>query len=557
MAPSFAFERTAAEGNQDKQEARPMKRAVFMLAALGIAVLVWAPTAPLRAETVLRIDEVAVGELDPMKAQDVADSILFYNAYDTLVFPALDGSGGGLQPLLAEKIDIDGTTYTITLRDGVKFHSGNVLDAEDVVFSLNRMIALGQGFSYLFKGWVENVVAKDQRTVVVTLAKPYAPFQSALLRLPIMDKDDVLAHKEPGDFGEFGDYGQAYAHTHAAGTGAYRVESHDPQQLTVMRKFDDYFLGHAAKAPDVVRQRYALKDPTILTFMSREEHDIANQWIGPETMRALVGLEDVTMMKEPGIAQYFIKLNNTKPPLDDVHCRKALAFALDYDAIYSQRRVSEELVGAKPSKGPLLESMMGYDPTMPDFARDMEKAKEELAQCKYEPGDHRLEITWIAEVSWEERIALLMQQNWGELGFASDVVRVPWVLFTERVTKPETTPHVGQLNFNARTPDPDAYLYNVYHSSTHGQYAAMEYFDDAEVDRLLDLGRSTIDPAKREEIYKQVVHRIVELQPSIYGFQMVNLYPKRDVVTVPTLEEPNMNTGLMGGNLLFRLMEMK
>ena len=223
-APSFALERTEAESNHDQQEAPRMKRILFTLAVLGIAVSVSTLAAPLRAETVLRIDEVAVGELDPMKAQDVADSILFYNAYDTLVFPALDGSGSGLQPLLAEKIDIDGTTYTITLREGVKFHSGNVLDADDVVFSLNRMIALGQGFSYLFKGWVENVVAKDQRTVVVTLAKPYAPFHTALLRLPIMDKDDVLAHKEPGDFGEFGDYGQAYAHTHAAGTGAYRVE---------------------------------------------------------------------------------------------------------------------------------------------------------------------------------------------------------------------------------------------------------------------------------------------------------------------------------------------
>ena len=529
-----------------------MKRFFFMLAALMAAL-----AAPVQAETVLRTDEVAVGELDPYKAKDVADSILLYNVYDPLVFPALDGSASGIHPHLAEKIDIDGTTYTITLREGVKFHSGNVLDADDVVFSLNRMTALGQGFSYLFKGWIKDVVAKDKRTAVVTLAKPYAPFYAALLRLAIIDKDDVLAHKEAGKFGEFGDYGQKYLHDHGAGTGAYRVESHDPQQLTVMRKFKDYFAGHAAKAPDVVRQRYSLKDPTILTFMSRGEQDIANQWIGPETMRSLVGLKGVTMLKEPGIAQYFIKLNNTKPPLDDVHCRRALSYALDYKAIHSQRRITDDFVGAKASKGPLLETMMGYDPTMPDFARDMKKAKEELAQCKYKPGDHKIEITWIAEVSWEERMALLMQQNWGELGFKSDVVRVPWVLFTERVTKPETTPHIGQLNFNARTPDPDAYLYNVYHSSTHGQYAAMEYFKDAEVDRLLDLGRSTTDPAKRKEIYNTVIRRIVDLRPSIYGFQMVNLYPKRDVVMVPTLEKPKMNTGLMGGNLIFRLMEMK
>jgi peptide/nickel transport system substrate-binding protein len=529
-----------------------MKRIFFML-----AVLMAAFAAPVQAETILRTDEVAVGEMDPYKAKDVADSILLYNLYDTLVFPAVDGSGSGVKPHLAEKIDIDGTKYTITLRDGVKFHSGNVLDAEDVVFSINRMNALGQGFSYLFKGRIKDVVAKDKRTVVVTMVKPYAPFYAALLRLAIIDKDDVLAHKVAGKFGEFGDYGQKYLHSNAAGTGAYRLESHDPQQLTVMRKFKDYFAGHAAKSPDVVRQRYSLKDPTILALMSRGEQDIANQWIGPETQRSLVGLKGVTMLKEPGIAQYFIKLNTTKAPLDDVHCRLALSYALDFKAIHGQRRITDEYVGAKPAKGPLLETMMGYDPTMPDFAQDMKKAKAELAKCKYKPGDHRIEITWIAEVSWEERMALLMQQNWGELGFKSDVVRVPWVLFTERTSKPETTPHVGQINFNARTPDPDAYLYPLYHSSTHGQYNAMEYLSDDEVDRLLDLGRSTTDPAKRATIYTKVIRRIVDLRPSIYGFQMVNLYPKRDVVMVPTLEKPNMNTGLMGGNLIFRLMEMK
>ena len=219
----------------------------------------------------------------------------------------------------------------------------------------------------------------------------------------------------------------------------------------------------------------------------------------------------------------------------------------------AQRTFQQLLVGQQR----LVETMMGFDAKMPDLARDMAKAKAELGQCKYKPGDHEIEITWIAEVSIEERFALLMQQNWGELGFKSKVVRIPWVLFTERVTKPETTPHVGQLYYNARTPDPDAYLYNVYHSSSRGQYAAMEQLTDDEVDRLLDLGRSTTDMAKRKEIYTQLVHRIVDLMPSIYGYQVLNLYAKRDTFTVPTLEKPGWNTGLMGGNVLFRVMEMK
>ena len=532
-----------------------MKRLFTTAAALALMT----PLAVgVQAETVLRVDEVAVGELDPSKAIDVADSVLLYNVYDTLVFPDLTGQGRGMVNHLAQKIDVVGdNVYRITVRDGVKFHSGNTLDAHDVVYSLKRMSALGRGFSYLFGTWVKSVEAENDKTAVVTLKAPYAAFFTAMVRLGIIDSDTAKAHQEAGDYGEFGDYSQKWLTANDAGTGAYRVESHDPQQLTVMRKFPGYFGTMNAKAPDVARQRYALKDPTLLTLMSRGEHDIANQWVGPETKKAMAALKGVTVLREPGVALYFIKLNTKKPPLDDVHCRRALAYALDYKALRGQANISSEIQGASPARGPLLSTMMGYDKSAPLQEQDMAKAKAELAQCKYKPGDHELEVTWIAQVSVEERFALLMQQNWTQLGFKAKVVRVPWTLFTERVRKPDTTPHVGQIFFNARTPDPDSYLYNVYHSTVHGQYNAMEQLVDAEVDTLLNAGRSTTDPGKRADIYGKLFNRINDLRPTIFGYEVVNLYTKRDSVMVPTLEKPNMNTGLMGGNMLFRLMEMQ
>ena len=105
---------------------------------------------PAFAETVLRLDEVAVGELDPAKASDYADSILMFNVYDTLVLPAQGGPGH--TPHLAASWDVDGATYTFTLRDDVMFQSGNKMTAADVVYSVERMQALGAGLSYLFAG---------------------------------------------------------------------------------------------------------------------------------------------------------------------------------------------------------------------------------------------------------------------------------------------------------------------------------------------------------------------------------------------------------------------
>ena len=119
-----------------------MKRLLTAATALATQV---------QAETVLRVDEVAVGEMEPSKAIDVADSVLLYNLYDTLVYPDVSGQGRGVVPHLAETIDVvDDNVYRIAVRDGVRFHSGNTLDAHEVVYSLNRMSALGRGFSYLF-----------------------------------------------------------------------------------------------------------------------------------------------------------------------------------------------------------------------------------------------------------------------------------------------------------------------------------------------------------------------------------------------------------------------
>ena len=142
-----------------------MRTATSSLAAalaLGLA-------SPAAAQTVLRLDEVPVGELDPAKASDYADSILMFNAYDPLVLPRQGEPGH--DPHLAESWELDGTALTVTLRDGVTFHSGNPLTAEDVVFSLERMQALGQGLSFLFE-IVEEAEAVDERTVRFTLSEP-------------------------------------------------------------------------------------------------------------------------------------------------------------------------------------------------------------------------------------------------------------------------------------------------------------------------------------------------------------------------------------------------
>ncbi|MFQ5971310.1 MAG: ABC transporter substrate-binding protein [Alphaproteobacteria bacterium] len=534
---------------------RNMMKAVF---ATSVIALSGALTSAPQAADVLRLDEVAVGELDPAKGRDYADSILLYNAYDTLVLP--DPGGPGFAPHLAESFEIneDGTVYTFKLRSGVKFHSGNELTAEDVVFSLDRMLTLAQGNSGLFAGAVAGTEAIDERTVRITLKAPFAPFMAALTRLGIVDSQTVRANQQDGDFGEFGDYGQAYLNASSAGTGAYQVESHDPQSLTVLARFDDYFLGVPAEAPDTVRLSYGLEGSTVLALMGRGEHDIASQWLSPELKRSIADFESGGMAQESGLAQFFISLNTQQPPTDDKFCRRALSLAVDYEGLRSQANIAPGLEGAQPSKGPIVSGMLGHDASLPAFAQqNMEAARAELAKCKYNPADHELEVVWIAEVPLEERFALLMASNFQELGFKTKVVRNPWVFYTERTADAEQTPHVNQLFFNARSPDPDAFLFTAYHSSAVGQFAQAAWFQNEAADALLEQGRTTTDPRERERIYKELAELILDERPTIYGYEVINTFPKLDRVSIPRLEDPTQNQGIMGLNFTFRDMSME
>jgi peptide/nickel transport system substrate-binding protein len=245
----------------------------FKISLLAILVALLGYSVQASAGGTLRIDEVAVGELDPGKASDYADSILMFNVYDTLILPVQGGPGSA--PHLATSWSQDGNTYTFALRKDVKFQSGNLFTAEDVVFSLDRMKALGSGLSYLFTV-VDSATAIDNSTVQFNLSKTYAPFISSLVRLPIIDKKLVMKNLADGD-GEMGDWGQAYLSQNSAGSGAYRVTAHNPLEETVMEKSSTYFLGVASDAPNTVRLRYGLEAATVRTLIAQGKHDISSQ----------------------------------------------------------------------------------------------------------------------------------------------------------------------------------------------------------------------------------------------------------------------------------------
>jgi peptide/nickel transport system substrate-binding protein len=529
-----------------------MKRfAMPLAAALLAATALTSFAAPAAAQTVLRLDEVPVGELDPGKASDYADSILMFNIYDTLVMPKQGEPG--LVPHLAESWEADGNNWIFKLRQDVKFQSGNPMTAEDVVFSLDRMKALGQGLSHLFTN-VQSAEAVDAHTVRFNLAEPYSPFVTSLLRLPIVDKKLVMENLGEGE-GEMKDWGQAFLSANGAGTGAYKVASHNPQEETVMEKNADYFLGVPEKAPDTVRFRYGLEAATVRTLIAQGEHDISSQWLPPEVLKALAG-GGSKLLSESGSSGFYAKMNTTKAPLDDVNCRLALSKAFDYDAGVRMVAITDEVSQGRAPTGAIPNGMLGSNAGGEVLKRDLEAAKQHLANCKYKPEDFTLQISWIGEVPIEERFALLMQANFAEIGIKSEITKLPWALFSEQVTKPENTPHISQVFVNAVTGDPDTLLYSMYHSSNAGTWQSAEHLNDPEVDALLEKGRTVATDAERAEAYSALNKRLMEIAPTIYINDQVSVFAANPQVSAPALADPSKAFALPQMGFTFRLMEV-
>lgn len=516
------------------------------------ATLSMLPAAIAEAETVLQLDEVAVGEMDPAKASDTADSILMFNLYDTLVLPKQGDVG--YVPHLAKSWSQDGNTLTFNLRKDATFQSGNPLTAADVVFSLKRMQAIGAGLSYLFEV-VEKVEAVDEHTVKFTLKQPYSPFIASLIRLPILDKTLVMKHLGEGE-GEMGDWGQEFLSGHAAGTGAYSVVSHNPQSETVMQKNEDYFLGIPDAAPDSVRLRYSLEPATVRTLLAQNKHDIGSQWLPPEVIKSLAE-GGAQLLTEGGTGGLYLKMNTTKPPLDDVNCRKALSYAFDYSTALRMVAITNEVSMGRPATGAIPVGMLGANDKDQIQKQDMEKAKEYLAACKYDPAEMNIEISWIAEVPIEERFALLFQSNLNQLGIKSEIHKMPWALFTEAVAKPENTPHVSQLFVDTITGDPDTLLYGMYHSSSAGTWQSPEYLNDEKVDQYLEAGRTATTVEAREAAYSKLNDRLMELAPTIYAYDQQAVFPASNRISVTALSDKEKAFGVDSLGFSFRLMEIK
>lgn len=477
------------------------------------------------SQKIVRFTEAWPTYIDPAVAADFSSSVSVANLYDTLVFPTYDGE---VVPHLAERWEVsdDGLTYTFYLRKGVRFHDGSELTAEDVVFSMERLLTIGQGYSYIFKPVLEKVEALDDYTVRFKLKEPFGPFLYALVRLYILNKDLVMQHiEDSGEYGEYGDYGKRWLLTHDAGSGPYMVKEMRMEEYLHAVQFSDYWKPIPKDAPLEFKFIGTTETATVRTLMSKRELEISDFRQPAEFYKNIAKLPGIKVAKLFGGSTFYCMMHNRKAPTDDIHFRKALAYCIDYDAIANQI-----FPGARQAQGPVSFILPGHNPDVYQYKRDLEKAREELKKSKYydKLDQYPVDLVWCAEVPDEEKVALLIQANAAEIGIKVNVVKTPWMKIIDEVATPESTAHMYLIFVSPHYAEAGSMLQSKYHSSSCGTWEQAEWLQDPELDRMIEDAIATVDREERFAKYRKIQEYIVDLCPSLFLIDQPENYAYQD-----------------------------
>lgn len=495
-----------------------------LLVAMGLLLLVpWAVcTGTAKASEgpiELRIGWMMhIPSLDPVNQTNNWEYVVADNVYESLVYP--DPSPEILcKPWLAESWEIsdDARTYTFHLRKGVKFHDGTEVTAEDVAFSIDRQHRLGGAIASYFKtikpGSTEVI---DRYTVAFHLEKPDPSFLASLFVFKILNKDQILRHKEAGKFGEFGDYGVKWIDSHDAGSGPYEVVKRIHGDRLVLEKFKDYTLREwKPTSIDRVMIYITPEIVTIATKMRKGEVDLADWTLLPKIMKELQEMEGINVYYDAIDTPWFLVLNNKRPPLDDVYVRKAMAYAFDYETV-----IKDILVGGVRSQGPVPNNVAGHNDDLMVYKKCIKKAKEVIKKSKYSKKEllkFELELAAVAGSERFVNIGLLAAANFKEIGLNVKVKEVRWADICQHQAKPETAFHIVVFYQSAKIPHPQQFLVFYTPEGWGTAYPAGGiYYENPEVTELVGKAKAASSTDDQLRYYGKAQQLIVEDSPCLF-----------------------------------------
>ncbi|MCX8997128.1 ABC transporter substrate-binding protein [Rhizobiaceae bacterium BDR2-2] len=483
-----------------------MKR---FLACTALAISLLAGGA--NAEALRFAGPVSPLTFDPHGTNDFTTTALFRQVYDSLVALTPDMKPApGLAVSWTKKDDL---TWTFKIREGVKFHDGSLMTAEDVVFSIMR--SKDSGYYAAYFGQIEKAVAVDATTVDVTSKQPDPILPDKMVRMFIMSKAWSLANglEAIPSLGATGT--EAYSLRHENGTGAMRLKQHDPNVRTVFERFDDYW-GEASG--NVTEATYVpiTSTPTRVSALLSGEVDLISD-VPYQDIERIEATPQLQINKAPQLLWMQFEMDGSRDvaldvwdkqgnplnanPFKDVRVRQAIAQAIDADVIVSRiMRGNARVVGI-----PSIPGFGGYQEDLDKrWPTDVERAKALLAEAGY-PDGFAAQLNCPSErYANAEDICKAAVSMLARIGIDVRLKTYVWPEFAKLlVNGPSSSFHLIGVASSWDTQDAFTSLMMTRNPEAGEGFFNWALWHNEDLDKVAREIRITFDPAERQELYRK------------------------------------------------------
>lgn len=432
-----------------------------------------------------------------------------------------------LQPRVAESWEVsdDRKTVTFHLRDGVRWHDGTAVTADDVVFTIEKVrepAIENKTYGPLFRD-VESIEAIDQSTVRVRYTVTSPDFLESW-RVPLLPRH-LAGVEEDLLTSEFS--------RHPVGCGPFRFASYRHGQEIVLEANDDYWDGR----PSIDRLVFKIYPDQRTAYQALFLGDLDLMKVSPELWneaRQSDAGERLSAIVYSTLAVWPVVWNQdgSNPFFTDVRVRKALASALDRDEFAD--KVAHGL--ARPGITTYHPDSVWADAALEPRSFDRAEAERLLDEAGWRDTDgdgirdkegQDFRFTLLipnSSMQLTQQIAVWQQDAWERIGIQAEIERMEWQAFRERRNAGDFEAVSFLLRFS---PNPDQF--ELYHSSATETGFNFYGLNDAEIDRLVELGRATFDESERMAIYGQLQKALYEREPITCTFNFASpvLYDHR------------------------------
>jgi ABC-type transport system substrate-binding protein len=404
----------------------------------------------------------------------------------------------------------DGRTYRFELRDDAFFFNGRAVTARDVVFSFERVLAPAtrsprtwvlsriQGADAFMQGRADHVTGlrvPDEHVIEIQLEEPFAPFLSmlGLTTAAIVPREEVERLGE-----EFG--------RQASGSGPFMLTDWQHNQHVRLEK-NPHWRGPAPLSSGIC-YRVIPEDFTAMVAFEKGSLDILPEIPGSEYARyASDPLWRDGVQQAAGLNTYYLGLNCSRAPFNDVRVRQALNCAIDRAAM---------LAAILDGRGELAEGpvppVLRRGPTPEGYAYDPERARELLSEAGY-PDGFPMTIYQTADTENLD-MCQAVQAFLQAVGIRASIVQLEWSTFLAAVADGEAD--AFWLSWWADYPDVENFLYPLFHSDNLGAGGNRSRYLDGRFDVLIEQAVATADVRQRDALYAQCEHLIAEQAPWVF-----------------------------------------